>query len=62
MSIKHAIEYVYSGISHGICTYHLLQNLKSYYGKYYENITQAFNSAIRDYTFEEFEYYMRRTQ
>ncbi|XP_022866416.1 uncharacterized protein LOC111386194 [Olea europaea var. sylvestris] len=60
MSIKHAIEYVYPGTSHGICTYHLLQNLKSYYGKSCENITQAFNSAVRAYILEEFKYYMRR--
>ncbi|XP_022851144.1 uncharacterized protein LOC111372945 [Olea europaea var. sylvestris] len=35
-------------------------NLKSYYGKSRQNITQAFNSAIRAYTLEEFEYNMQQ--
>ncbi|XP_022861119.1 uncharacterized protein LOC111381558 [Olea europaea var. sylvestris] len=59
-SIKKAIEHVYLGACHGICSYHLLQNLKHYYGKSGENITQAFNSAVRAYTLEEFEYNMHR--
>ncbi|XP_022859407.1 uncharacterized protein LOC111380153 [Olea europaea var. sylvestris] len=59
-NIKKAIEQVYSGSCHGICSYHLLQNLKSYYGKSGKNIMQAFNSAIRAYTLEEFEYNMQQ--
>jgi transposase-like protein len=59
-SIKNAIEHVYPGTYHGICSYHLLQNLKSYFGKSGQNITHAFNSAVRAYTLEEFEYNMRR--
>ncbi|XP_022891804.1 uncharacterized protein LOC111406648 [Olea europaea var. sylvestris] len=59
-SIKKAIEQVYSESCHGICSYHLLQNLKSYYGKSGQNITQAFNSAVRAYTLEEFEYNMQQ--
>ncbi|XP_022872040.1 uncharacterized protein LOC111391125 [Olea europaea var. sylvestris] len=59
-SIKKAIEHVYPGACHGICSYHLLQNLKHYYEKSGENITQAFNSAVRAYTLEEFEYNMHR--
>ncbi|XP_022861868.1 uncharacterized protein LOC111382194 [Olea europaea var. sylvestris] len=35
-------------------------NLKSYYGKSGQNITQAFNSAVRAYTLEEFEYNMQQ--
>ncbi|XP_022855667.1 uncharacterized protein LOC111376892 [Olea europaea var. sylvestris] len=57
-SIKNAIEHVYLGDYHGICSYHLLQNLKSYYGKSGENITQAFNSTIRAYMLEEYDYNM----
>ncbi|XP_022895484.1 uncharacterized protein LOC111409704 [Olea europaea var. sylvestris] len=57
-SIKNAIEHVYPGACHGICSYHLLQNLKSYYGKSGENITQAFNSAVCAYTLEEYDYNM----
>ncbi|XP_022892357.1 uncharacterized protein LOC111407223 [Olea europaea var. sylvestris] len=59
-SIKNAIEHVYPGTYHGICLYHLLQNLKSHFGKSGQNITQAFNSAVRAYTLEEFEYHMRQ--
>ncbi|XP_022874020.1 uncharacterized protein LOC111392853 [Olea europaea var. sylvestris] len=55
----HRDEYEYPRTSHGICTYHFFQNLKSYYGKSCENITQAFNSVVRAYTLEEFEYYIR---
>ncbi|XP_022871058.1 uncharacterized protein LOC111390270 [Olea europaea var. sylvestris] len=57
-SIKNAIEHVYLGACHGICSYHLLQNLKSYYEKSGQNITQAFNSAVRAYTLEEYCYNM----
>ncbi|XP_022880586.1 uncharacterized protein LOC111397848 [Olea europaea var. sylvestris] len=59
-NIKNAIEHVYLGTYHGICSYHLLQNLKSHFGKSGQNITQAFNSAVRVYTLEEFEYHMRQ--
>ncbi|XP_022883446.1 uncharacterized protein LOC111400258 [Olea europaea var. sylvestris] len=55
-SIKNAIEHVYSEACHNICSYHLLQNLKSYYGKSGQNITQAFNSTVRAYTLEEYDY------
>ncbi|XP_022889041.1 uncharacterized protein LOC111404470 [Olea europaea var. sylvestris] len=57
-SIKNAIKHVYPGACCGICSYHLLQNLKSYYGKSRQNITQAFNSAVRAYTLEEYDYNM----
>ncbi|XP_022889448.1 uncharacterized protein LOC111404956 [Olea europaea var. sylvestris] len=59
-SIKNVIEKVYPGIYHGICSYHLLQNLKSYFGKSDHNITQAFNSDVRAYTLAKFEYNMRQ--
>ncbi|XP_022871183.1 uncharacterized protein LOC111390377 [Olea europaea var. sylvestris] len=59
-SIKKAIKQVYPESCHGICSYHLLQNLKSYYGKSGQNITQAFNSAVWAYTLEEFEYNMQQ--
>ncbi|XP_022848832.1 uncharacterized protein LOC111371157 [Olea europaea var. sylvestris] len=59
-SIKKAIEQLHPESCHGICSYHLLQNLKSYYGKSGQNITQAFNSAVRAYTLEEFEYNMQQ--
>ncbi|XP_022856858.1 uncharacterized protein LOC111377934 [Olea europaea var. sylvestris] len=59
-NIKKAIEQVYPESCHGICSYHLLQNLKSYYGKSEQNIMQAFNSAVRAYTLEEFEYNMQQ--
>ncbi|XP_022842936.1 uncharacterized protein LOC111366405 [Olea europaea var. sylvestris] len=55
-SIKNVIEHVYSRAYHGICSYHLLQNIKSYYRKLDQNITQAFNSTIRAYTLEEYDY------
>ncbi|XP_022851409.1 uncharacterized protein LOC111373155 [Olea europaea var. sylvestris] len=38
----------------------VMANLKHYYGKSGENITQAFNSAVCAYTLEEFEYNMHR--
>ncbi|XP_022883345.1 uncharacterized protein LOC111400140 [Olea europaea var. sylvestris] len=55
-SIKNAIEKVYPGTCYGICSYHLLQNLKSRYGKLGKNITQTFNSAVRAYTLSEYDY------
>ncbi|XP_022874264.1 uncharacterized protein LOC111393098 [Olea europaea var. sylvestris] len=51
---------VYPGTYHRICSYHLLQNLKSYFGKSGHNITQAFNSVVRAYTLAEFEYNMQQ--
>ncbi|XP_022869100.1 uncharacterized protein LOC111388577 [Olea europaea var. sylvestris] len=59
-SIKKAIENVYLGACHGICSYHLLQNLKSQYGRSGQNITQAFNAAVHAYTLLEYEYYMQQ--
>ncbi|XP_022843192.1 protein FAR1-RELATED SEQUENCE 5-like [Olea europaea var. sylvestris] len=59
-SIKKAIENVYLGACHRICSYHLLQNLKSRYGRSGQNITQAFNAAVRTYTLLEYEYYMQQ--
>ncbi|XP_022895293.1 uncharacterized protein LOC111409479 [Olea europaea var. sylvestris] len=59
-SIKKAIENVYPRTYHGICSYHLLQNLKSRYGRSGQNITQAFNAAVRAYILLEYEYYMQQ--
>ncbi|XP_022883415.1 uncharacterized protein LOC111400221 [Olea europaea var. sylvestris] len=59
-SIKNAIEKVYPETCHEICSYHLLQNLKSRYGKLGKNITQTFNSADRAYTLSEYEYNMQQ--
>ncbi|XP_022847669.1 uncharacterized protein LOC111370215 [Olea europaea var. sylvestris] len=59
-SIKNAIKKVYPGTCHGICSYHLLQNLKSRYGKSGKNITQTFNLAVRAYTLSEYEYNMQQ--
>lgn len=58
-SIKNAIEFVYLGTCDGICTYHLLQNLKSYYEKSSHNITQAFNAVVSAYTLTKYEYNMQ---
>ncbi|XP_022880790.1 uncharacterized protein LOC111398068 [Olea europaea var. sylvestris] len=55
-SIKNAIEKVYPETYHEICSYHLLQNLKSRYGKSGNNIMQTFNSTIRACTLLEYEY------
>ncbi|XP_022880693.1 uncharacterized protein LOC111397964 [Olea europaea var. sylvestris] len=59
-SIKKVIEQVYPGSCHVICSCHLLQNLKSYYGKSGQDIMHAFNLAVRAYTLEEFEYNMQQ--
>ncbi|XP_022875814.1 uncharacterized protein LOC111394295 [Olea europaea var. sylvestris] len=59
-SIKRAIENVYTGTCHEICSYHLLQNLKSRFGRSGQNITQAFSAAVRAYTLLEYEYYMQQ--
>ncbi|XP_022897489.1 uncharacterized protein LOC111411164 [Olea europaea var. sylvestris] len=58
-NIKNAIGNVYPGACHGICSYHLLQNLKSRYGRSGHNVTQPFNAAIRAYTLIEYEYHMQ---
>ncbi|XP_022855517.1 uncharacterized protein LOC111376762 [Olea europaea var. sylvestris] len=55
-SIKTAVEQVYPGTSHGIYTYHFLQNLKSHFGKSGHNITPPFNLAVHTYTLSDFEY------
>ncbi|XP_022851497.1 uncharacterized protein LOC111373222 [Olea europaea var. sylvestris] len=59
-SIRNAIEFVYPEAMHGICSYHLLKNLKSHYAKSGHNVTYAFNSVVRDYTMDEFEYQMQQ--
>ncbi|XP_022883660.1 uncharacterized protein LOC111400478 [Olea europaea var. sylvestris] len=59
-SIKNAIEKVYLGTCHGICSNHLLQNLKSRYEKSSNNITQTFNSVVHAYTLSEYKYNMQQ--
>ncbi|XP_022855966.1 uncharacterized protein LOC111377139 [Olea europaea var. sylvestris] len=59
-NIRNAIEFVYPEAMHGICSYHLQKNLKSHYAKSGHNVTHAFNSAVRAYTVDEFEYQMQQ--
>ncbi|XP_022851992.1 uncharacterized protein LOC111373654 [Olea europaea var. sylvestris] len=59
-SIKKAIKNAYPGTCHEICSYHLLQNLKSRYERSGQNITQAFNTTVRAYTLLEYEYYIQQ--
>ncbi|XP_022899268.1 uncharacterized protein LOC111412565 [Olea europaea var. sylvestris] len=51
---------MYSGTYHGICSYYLLQNLKSCYERSGQNITQALNVTVRAYTLSEYEYNMQQ--
>lgn len=55
-NINNTIKNVYSGTCHEICSYHLLQNLKSRYENLGYYIMQAFNSVVRSYTLSEYKY------
>ncbi|XP_022857928.1 uncharacterized protein LOC111378875, partial [Olea europaea var. sylvestris] len=58
--IRNAIELVYLEAIHGICSYHLLKNLKTHYAKSGHDVTHAFNATVRASTMVEFEYQMQQ--
>ncbi|CAA3004504.1 FAR1-RELATED SEQUENCE 5-like [Olea europaea subsp. europaea] len=57
-SICKAIEKVYPNADHGICTHHLLNNLKVNFRKAGKEMPTYFYNASRTYLMEEFEFYM----
>ncbi|XP_062088805.1 uncharacterized protein LOC133795368 [Humulus lupulus] len=57
-SIKKVIDNVYDGTTHGVCTYHLLKNIKKNFKKGGDDLKTAFNGACRAYNKNEFQKYM----
>ncbi|KAL2531503.1 protein FAR1-RELATED SEQUENCE 3-like [Abeliophyllum distichum] len=57
--IENATVKVYPRAMHGVCSYHLFQNLKKRVGKKSKFIRQPFNAAARAYTVSEFDIQMR---
>ncbi|XP_055961845.1 uncharacterized protein LOC130015536 [Mercurialis annua] len=57
-SIKNAIGKVYPEVSHGICTFHLYNNLKTNFRKKSKDFRKTFFKAARAYTKDKFEFYM----
>ncbi|XP_050211779.1 uncharacterized protein LOC126661941 [Mercurialis annua] len=53
-SIKKAIEKVYPEAHHGICTYHLFNNVKARYRRAKGEIREHFFGAAKAYTLEQF--------
>lgn len=59
-SIENAISIVFPSASHGICVYHLLNNLKSRYK--FVGKDDLFNKCCRAYLVTEFHYYFRQIE
>ncbi|XP_050233361.1 uncharacterized protein LOC126681850 [Mercurialis annua] len=57
-SIKKAIENVFPEAHHGICTYHLFNNVKARYRRAKGEIREQFFGAAKAYTIEQFEKHM----
>lgn len=58
-SIRNVIEIVFLEAMHGISSFHLLRNLKTHYAKSSHKITHAFNSVVRAFILDKFEYQMQ---
>uniref|UniRef100_A0A803P540 MULE transposase domain-containing protein n=1 Tax=Cannabis sativa TaxID=3483 RepID=A0A803P540_CANSA len=60
MSIANAISTVYADAAHGLCAYHLLNNLKS--ALKFTGHDVLFDNCSRAYTKSDFEFYMRQME
>ncbi|XP_062112630.1 uncharacterized protein LOC133823796 [Humulus lupulus] len=58
-SIDNAVHMVYPNAFHGVCMFHLLNNLKGKYGSHGEELQMKFIAAAKAYTKTECEHYMR---
>ena len=61
-SIEKAVAKVFPEASHGICTYHLLNNIKTLFRQTDPNIKDTFFGAAKAYTKRTFEYYMKQLE
>ena len=61
-SIEKAVSKIFPGAAHGICMYHLLNNLKSTFKKSDNTINDAFFGAARAYTKQGFNYHMKQLE
>ena len=59
-SIEKAVSKIFSGAAHGICMYHLLNNLKSTFKKSESTIKDLFFGAAKAYTEKRFNYHIRQ--
>ncbi|XP_050217252.1 uncharacterized protein LOC126668077 [Mercurialis annua] len=59
LSIESAVKKVYPEAAHGICIFHLLNNLKTHFKKNAKNIKEPFFGAAKAYTEKEFNYHMK---
>ncbi|XP_055960976.1 uncharacterized protein LOC126672216 [Mercurialis annua] len=57
-SIENAIEKIYPEANHGICTYHLFNNVKARYKRAKGEIREHFFGAAKAYTLEQFNKHM----
>ncbi|XP_050217675.1 uncharacterized protein LOC126668527 [Mercurialis annua] len=58
-SISKAVEKIYPEAHHGICTYHLFNNVKARYRKAKGEIREHFFGAAKAYNIEQFEKHMK---
>ena len=61
-SIEKAVSKIFPGAAHGICMYHLLNNLKSTFKKSESTIKDSFFGAARACTEKTFNYHIRQLQ
>lgn len=61
-SIEKAAKTIFPQAAHGICMYHLLNNLKSTFRRSEDSIKDAFFGAARAYTKKSFQYHMRELE
>ncbi|KAM6567513.1 hypothetical protein CsatA_026641 [Cannabis sativa] len=57
-SIEKATKEIFPNLMHGVCSYHLLQNIKKKFRKSGDEVKDAFNGACRAYNADDFEKYM----
>ncbi|XP_050222827.1 uncharacterized protein LOC126672920 [Mercurialis annua] len=59
LSIESAIKRIYPEATHGVCTFHLLNNLKTNFKRNAKKLKEPFFAATRAYTEVEFDYHMK---
>ncbi|XP_050223969.1 uncharacterized protein LOC126673758 [Mercurialis annua] len=59
ISIDSAVKKIYPEATHGICMFHLLNNIKTHFKRNAKKIKDPFFAAARAYTESEFDYHMK---
>ncbi|XP_050233390.2 uncharacterized protein LOC126681878 [Mercurialis annua] len=59
LSIESAIKRIYPEATHGVCMFHLLNNLKTNFKRNVKKLKEPFFAAARSYTEVEFDYHMK---